>query len=173
MITDVGAFLRYFDGVHRRTVRDVSALPADAETWRPAPGPDEEASWGIPKIVGHMAESRTFFGGVCAGRGWRWEPWEERLDSRDSWAPALERSRERLAELLEVGPEQLRAKVPMLGDPGRSLSAWRALLMMVEHEVHHRSQLATYAGLNGWPVHQLFDRTNEWVVAHPQPSGDA
>lgn len=37
-------------------------------------------------------------------------------------------------------------------------------MMLVEHEVHHRAQLSTYAGLNGWPVRQTFDRTNEWVV---------
>jgi hypothetical protein len=25
-------------------------------------------------------------------------------------------------------------------------------MMMIEHEVHHRSQIDAYAGLNGWPV---------------------
>ena len=53
----------------------------------------------------------------------------------------------------------------MLDDHDRTMSAWRTLLMMTEHEVHHRSQIATYAGLNGWPVHQIFGRTNESVVS--------
>lgn len=45
------------------------------------------------------------------------------------------------------------------------ISAWRTLMMMAEHEIHHRAQISTYAGLNGWPVAQTFDRDNEWVVA--------
>jgi hypothetical protein len=39
------------------------------------------------------------------------------------------------------------------------------LMMRVEHEIHHWSQIATYAGLNGWEVAQVFGRDNEWVVA--------
>ncbi len=31
MITDIDAFLRYFDGVHRRALRDIGALPPEAE----------------------------------------------------------------------------------------------------------------------------------------------
>jgi uncharacterized damage-inducible protein DinB len=34
----------------------------------------------------------------------------------------------------------------MIDTPG-SLSGWRILMMMLEHEVHHRSQIDTYAGL--------------------------
>jgi uncharacterized damage-inducible protein DinB len=44
--------------------------------------------------------------------------------------------------------------------------------MMAEHEVHHRSQIMTYAGLNRWPVAQIFDRTYEEVVRLSSPDGD-
>ena len=166
MISDVASFLRYFDGIHTRTVRDVAALPPEAERWRPPPSTEGEASWGLPEIVRHIAEARRFFAGAFLGTGWIWEAWPGPLESREDWVPALERSRDELAVALAEAPdEQLRAKVPMLDDPDRTLSAWRTLMMMAEHEVHHRSQVATYAGLNGWPVHQIFGRTNEWVVA--------
>ena len=36
MITDPQAYLRYFDSIHRRTLRDVQALPEPAESWGPA-----------------------------------------------------------------------------------------------------------------------------------------
>lgn len=54
MINDPEAFLRYFDSIHRRTVRDILALPPPAESWRPTAGEGEKA-WSIAQIVHHMA----------------------------------------------------------------------------------------------------------------------
>ena len=52
----------------------------------------------------------------------------------------------------------------MIDTPG-SLSGWRILMMMLEHEVHHRSQIDTYAGLEGWPVPDIFERSAEAISA--------
>lgn len=167
MISDAEGFLRYFDAVHRRTVRDVSALPEEAESWTPPAG-EEEAAWGAEQIVRHLAEARGFFASAYLGKGWRWEPWDEALDGRDSWPVALERSAERFRTAVEGSdPGLLRRKLDLIGGGG-AVSGWRVLMMLVEHEVHHRSQLVTYAGLNGWPVNQLFGRSNEWVVGQLQ-----
>jgi hypothetical protein len=54
MITSIAAFLRYFDAVHRRAMRDVGALPPEADRWAPAAGTGEGA-WSINVLVGHMA----------------------------------------------------------------------------------------------------------------------
>jgi uncharacterized damage-inducible protein DinB len=59
----------------------------------------------------------------------------------------------------------LTRRVEMIDTPGATLSGWRLLMMMVEHEVHHRSQIDTYAGLQGWPVPQIFDRSAESIEA--------
>ena len=32
-------------------------------------------------------------------------------------------------------------------------------MMMIENEVHHRSQIDAYAGLEGWPVPDIFNRS--------------
>ncbi len=164
MISDVGAFLRYVGGIHRRTVRDVAALPDAAVAWRPEKG-EGEAAWGVPEIVRHIAEARLFFASAYDGDGWMWDPWPERVDAKPTWIPALDRSAEELAARLDGTPDEwLTRKIEPIGGEGIMLSGWRVLLMMVEHEVHHRAQISAYAGLNGWPVHQTFDRTNEWVV---------
>ena len=68
------------------------------------------------------------------------------------------------ATLRSAPADRLHAKVELIADPSRTMSAWRALMMMAEHEAAHRAQIGTYAGLNGWPVAQIFDRTNAWVV---------
>jgi uncharacterized damage-inducible protein DinB len=165
VISDVASFLRYFKGVHARTVRDVGSLPVEAETWRPPPSPDEEASWGVPEIVRHTAEARLFFAGAFTGEGWVWEPWPDPVKDKDSWVPALEASYESFGSKVGAAPEErLRERVEAIASDGPSLSGWRVLMMMCEHEVHHRSQLETYAGLNGWPVNQIFGRTYEWVT---------
>ena len=164
MIRDVESFLRYFGSVHRRTVRDVSALPKEAETWSPPYG-DGEDGWGIPKIVTHVAEARSFFTSAFSGRGWVWDSWPRELPTRDLWVPALEESAERLQTDLSGAPtEWLERKVEPIGGGDRLVAGWRLLMMLTEHEVQHRAQLMTYSGLNGWKVEQTFGRTNEWVV---------
>jgi uncharacterized damage-inducible protein DinB len=166
LITDIPSFLRYFEGVHGRTARDVGSLPQEAEPWRPPPSQDEESSWGVSEIVRHIAEARLFFASAFLGAGWVWDPWPDPVDRKDDWTAALERSFGAFSERVSEAPaERLREKVDPIAKEGRPLSGWRVLLMMVEHEVHHRSQLETYAGLNGWPVNQTFGRTNEWVVS--------
>ena len=164
MISDIGSFLDWFGGVHRRTVRDVSILPVEAETWAPATGTNEEA-WGVPKIVQHIAEARSFFANGFMGRGWVWEEWPEELHAKDGWVPALEGSLERFrADVGSASPDRLTARIQQIDTPDRTVSGWRALMMMAEHEVAHRSQIGAYAGLNGWPVAQIFGKTNEWVI---------
>jgi uncharacterized damage-inducible protein DinB len=100
------------------------------------------------------------------GKGWVWEAWPGPLDRRESWVPALEESFAAVTEDLGAAPAgRLHERVDPIANEGHPISGWRVLMMMVEHEVHHRSQLETYAGLNGWPVNQIFGRSNEWVVA--------
>lgn len=165
MIADVGSFLEWFRGVHRRTVRDVSLLPQEAETWIPSAPTEGDAVWGIPKLVAHIAEARLHFASVFLGRGWVWDDWPELLTGPESWVAALEDSMASLERSVSEAPaDRLTAKVEMIGDSGHTMSAWRALVMMAEHEIAHRAQIGAYAGLNGWPVAQIFDRTNEWVV---------
>ena len=69
MITDIDSFLRYFDAVHRRALRDGGALPPEAERWAPPSGEGENA-WGIGEIVRHMAGTRMYFARAYRGEGW-------------------------------------------------------------------------------------------------------
>jgi uncharacterized damage-inducible protein DinB len=166
LIADIPSFLRYFEGVHGRTTRDVGSLPEEAEAWKPPPSDDEESSWGIPEIVTHIAEARVFFASAFSGDGWVWDSWPDGLERREAWVPALDASFAKLsARLADADEGRLLHRIDPIAKEGRQLSGWRVLMMMAEHEVHHRSQLETYAGLNGWPVNQLFGRTNEWVVS--------
>jgi uncharacterized damage-inducible protein DinB len=163
MITDVESYLRFFDSVRRRTERDVAALPPAASAWRPPPA-GGEAGWGIGELVGHIGATRLYFASAYRGEGWiLTEPDIDRADQR-TWVPWLQSSAERFVALLRATPaEWLTRRIEMIDTPG-TLPGWRLLMMMLEHEVHHRSQIDTYAGLLGWNVPHIFERSFESIT---------
>ena len=163
MITDIDAFLRYFDAVHRRALRDIGALPPEAERWAPSGGGEGENAWSIGEIVRHIAGTRMYWARAYRGEGWIAD-WDVPITERQSsWLPALEAAAAEFRKRLEgTPPEWLTRKVPLIDTDG-SLSGWRLLMMMLEHEIHHRAQIDTYAGLQGWPVPDIYGRSAEQV----------
>jgi len=165
MVTDIASYLRFFDSVRRRTERDVAALPPAAQTWRP-PAREGEAGWSIGQIVAHIGVSRLYFASAYRGEGWIWGKAEMDPADRATWLPWLESSAARYDALLRSTPsEWLERRVDTIDTPGATLSGWRLLMMMLEHEVHHRSQIDSYAGLEGWPVPDIFNRSAESIDA--------
>jgi uncharacterized damage-inducible protein DinB len=165
MITDMASYLRFFDSVRRRTERDVAALPPAAAAWR-ARRVEAEAGWSIGQIVAHIGGSRLYFASAYRGEGWLWSEAEADPADQRTWLPWLEASAERYAALLRETPAAwLTRRIEMIDTPGATLSGWRLLMMMLEHEVHHRSQIDTYAGLEGWPVPDIFGRSAESIDA--------
>jgi len=161
MLTSIDAFLRYFDAVNRRALRDIAALPPEADGWTPQTG-EGEGAWSINKLIGHMAGSRLYFASAYRGEGWI-SPAPPDVSSRGRWLPALEDSVRDFRRQLEGTPvEWLDRKVQMIDSEG-GLSGWRVLMMMMEHDIHHRSQIDTYAGANGWDVPQIYNRAAETI----------
>jgi uncharacterized damage-inducible protein DinB len=161
MITSISSFLRYFDAVHRRAMRDIAALPPEADGWAPQHG-DGEGAWSINVLVGHMAGSRLYFANAYRGEGWI-SPQPPDTSRREHWLPALDESARVFTSVLADTPDAwLQRKVAMIDSDG-ALSGWRVLMMMVEHDIHHRSQIDTYAGLNGWPVPDIYNRSAETI----------
>src|SRR5437867_8347423 len=164
MFASIEAFLRYFDGLHRRTLRDIDALPPEAEAYKPATGEGENA-WGIGELVRHMAGSRLYFARAYRGEGWIFEYPLRDTASRSDWLPCLEEAADEFRRRLEDTPaDWLARKIKMIDTDGE-LSGWRILMMCLEHEVHHRSQIDTYAGLQAWPVPHIYGRSAEQVGA--------
>jgi len=161
MITSIDAFLRYFDAVHRRAMRDVGALPAEADGWAPPMGEGENA-WSINQIVGHMAGSRLYFASAYRGEGWISSPPPD-VSIRGRWLPALDESAVRFRRVLEGTPDALLSQKVAMIDSDGAISGWRVLMLMMEHDIHHRSQLDAYAGINGWDVPDIYGRSAERI----------
>ena len=162
MLQSIAGFLAYFDAVNRRAIRDVAALPPEADGWTPAAGTGEKA-WSINTLIGHMAGSRLYFARAYRGEGWI-SPTPPDVSARDLWLPALEESARRLRATLDGTPDAWLARKVQMIDTDRALSGWRILLMMMEHDIHHRSQIDTYAGLNGWDVPDIYGRSAEQIL---------
>ena len=161
MFKDIETFLRYFEGVNKRAMRDIAALPPEADGWKPQTGEGEKA-WGINTLVGHMCGSRLYFASAYSGQGWI-SPEPPDVSSREKWVPALQASFEEFrAKLAATPPEWLERRVDMI-DTEATLPGWRLLLMMLEHDIHHRSQIDTYAGINGRDVPQIYNRSAETI----------
>jgi len=164
MFTSIDAFLKYADGLQRRTVRDVAALPPEAEAYRPETG-EGEGAWSIGEIVRHIGGSRLYFARAYQGQGWIFDGPARQVESQADWLPVLEETAQEFRDRLSGTPaEWLERRIQMIDTDG-SLSGWRILMMCLEHEVHHRSQIDTYAGLHGWDVPQIYGRSAEQVGA--------
>jgi uncharacterized damage-inducible protein DinB len=153
MIASVSAFTDYFEGVRRRTHDFFGAIPAERVDWAPKPG---EYSCG--DIVRHVAASEVMFVGAVVDGCWRYPGHDHGV--APTLAAALARldaghaaARVRLGELADGALGERRLSL----EPGQPpVRVWRLLLAMVEHEVHHRSQLASYLTWMGIEAPDIF-----------------
>src|SRR2546428_12307834 len=128
MFTDIKTFLRYFDGVHRRALRDIGALPREAESYRPETG-EGEGAWSIGELVRHMAGSRLYFARAYRGEGWVFDYPLRDCGSQTDWLTCLEESMAECRRWLEgTSSNCLSRKIRML-DTGGRISGWCVLLM--------------------------------------------
>jgi uncharacterized damage-inducible protein DinB len=165
MIDSVAEFARYFEGVRRRTWAAVDRVGPDMLDWRPRPG---EMTCG--EIVRHVAGAERFFvtkvvedrftGDLDPGAALDHAATRTRLESVH---------REQMARLAGLSDDVLRA--PRRDLDGGSVKAWRFLMAMVEHEIHHRSQLDCYLAEAGVEPPQIYGWRMEDVMARVARDG--
>ena len=153
MITSGPTFADYFDGVRRRTRDFFSGIPAERIDWAPRAG-----EYTCGDIVRHVAAAETMFVGAVVDGHWRYAGHIRAV------APTLTAALAHLdaghveasARLRGLADSALQQTRPSLEPGARAVHTWRLLLAMVEHEVHHRSQLASYLTLMGVEAPDIF-----------------
>lgn len=164
MVT-IEQFLHHFRRQRRWTRELVAAIPEEYFDWAPA-----EGCFGCGDLVRHLMQAEVFWRRllVAGVRGEAFDPFglqgppEERMRrfrtpnleaSRNprygaSFAQALERweeiQRQTEAELAGIRPEALQEAKIQHPLTGVKAPLWEFLLIMVEHEAHHRGQLSAY-----------------------------
>ncbi|MGH7331416.1 MAG: DinB family protein, partial [Candidatus Rokuibacteriota bacterium] len=159
VINSVGDFIRYFEGVRRRTRSVIEQVSPELLDWRPRPG-----EFTCSDIVRHLAGAERFF--VTKVLEDRWtadlDPGLP-LDHGATRAHLDEVHRAEMGRLADLPDERLQA--PLRDLDGGQVKTWRLLMAMVEHEVHHRSQLDAYLAEAGVEPPQLYGYRMEDVVA--------
>ncbi len=151
MITSTPEFIKYFEGIRRRTLNYVRVVPADRLAWSP-----KEGEFTCADIIRHIIAAEKMFVRVAMEGNWNYEGHEpEGEQSLDELIALLESTHSVAMEKLKQFPDQ-DLNAPRYGPKkeGHPLQAWRWLMAMTEHEIHHRSQLAVYLSLmNVQPPH--------------------
>jgi uncharacterized damage-inducible protein DinB len=144
-IRNIDAFLSYFNGVRKRTLRVLRATPADKLEWRHSDG-----VFSIGDLARHIAavERHTFAENVF-GRPSRYcGCGTELADGLENVVAFMDKMHAETVELLaQMMPEDLnRNGVTPQGNPTPAGALLRA---MIEHEIHHRGEMYVYLALLG------------------------
>jgi uncharacterized damage-inducible protein DinB len=133
MLQSVQSFIEYFEGVRCRTLRYVQVIPPDSVDWTP-----REGEFTCGEIVRHLAAAEEMFVGVVIEGKWRYPGHDGALpsDLETTLARLDADHTQAMARLSELPDEELYQPRPTLNGP--PVKAWRLLMAMVEHEVHHR-----------------------------------
>jgi uncharacterized damage-inducible protein DinB len=152
MIQNVDRFIRYFDGIRRRTLNFAQEIPDNRINWSP-----KEGAFTYGDILRHLAAvERITIHVVVQGR-WQAYPGHDKslannLEEILSYLEATHaESMGRLHTLPDSGLE-----LPRPAITGRPIKAWQLLMSVIEHEVHHRSQLASYLEMMGIEPPQIY-----------------
>jgi uncharacterized damage-inducible protein DinB len=160
MIHSVDSFIGYFEGIRRRTLNYIRVLPPDRLGWSPRAG---EFSCG--ELVQHLAAAEQMFVGAAVDGRWYYSG--HAVDPQQSLdaliANLVSGHAAGVARLRGLPDAALLDPRPTLEGP--TTKAWRLLMAMVEHEIHHRSQLALYLALMGVEPPQIYGLGVEDVIA--------
>jgi len=158
-IRDLGEFLNYFDKVHQRTMNVVRAIPPDQVDWR-----FREGKFTLGDLVRHIAAAnRYIFVEVARGNRSAYAGCGKELGA--SYEEILRFVEQMNRESLEIlkgfsaGDLNRKCTTP----DGASITTWKWLRSMIEHEVHHRGQIFTYLALLGVASPPLYGLTSEQV----------
>jgi len=158
----VETFLNYFDSIHARTARLLPLIPPDKLELSPT-----ERNFSFGDTIRHLAAiERHMFVALATGEVNRYQGHGTDLadgyDEVISYYEQLHKaSKERLNTLNDADLLK-KCETPA----GASISTWKWLRAMIEHEIHHRGQLYLMLSLIEVETPPIFGLTSEQVSDH-------
>lgn len=161
----------YWEKVRQRTLKVIACIPPDKFDWRYA-----ESKFSFADIIRHLATiERYMYAETVQFKPSRYPGHSAEaavgLGSANSSQPADSPDRvlalfhqlhqESVAIFSQLTPEDLQKKCTTPG--GVSITVWKWLRAMVEHEVHHRAQIYIYLGMLGITTPPIYGLTSEEV----------
>lgn len=159
-IQSLSLFLDYLDKVHQRTMRVIRCIPPDKLEWTYRPG-----KFTLGDLVRHIAAiERYMFAETVSGRPSAYPGCGKDLaDGYENVLSFVEKLHaESVAIFSNLTEAELRGKCTT--PDGASLTVWKWLRAMLEHEIHHRGQIYLYLALLDVPTPPLYGLTSEQVL---------
>jgi uncharacterized damage-inducible protein DinB len=152
MIKSVESYIRYFDGIRRRTLNFARAIPPDKIDWAPA-----EDEFSLGDILRHLAGIEAITIHAVVKGVWQTYPGHDSslAHDLDEILSLLEETHTNTMSMLRGLPDAELAQ-PRPAITGEPTKAWGLLMAIIEHEIHHRSQLASYLTMLGIEPPQIY-----------------
>jgi uncharacterized damage-inducible protein DinB len=162
MLQTVEDFIKYLDSIRRRTLNYLRLVPPDQLDWSP-----KEGEFTCGDILRHLIAAEKMFVRVALEGCWNYEGSEAGANQSLSELLALLEAThaETMDKLKRASDQDLNTLRPGPTREGRPIQAWRWLMVLGEHEIHHRSQLAVYLSLMGVEPPQIFGLGVEDLIA--------
>lgn len=160
-IRTIGPFLEYWQSVRKRTKRVAAVIPDDRLDWTYQPG-----KFTFGDIIRHLATiERYMYAETVQGKPSIYPGYDTSLQQEnESPIQLMERlDYESIAIFSRLTDEGLAAKCTT--PAGTSITVWKWLRAMVEHEAHHRGQIYMMLSMLGVPTPPLYGLTEEEVRA--------
>lgn len=160
-IANTHAFLDYYEKVRQRTHKVIACIPPEKHDWRYA-----EGKFSFADIIRHLAAIERYMYAENAqlkpsrypGHG------RELADGPDNVLEFFKRMHQESVEIFSrLSADDLQKKCVTPGNV--SITVWKWLRAMVEHEVHHRAQIYIYLGMLGVATPPIYGLTSEEVKA--------
>lgn len=160
-IRSMESFLAYYQKIRSRTNELIAVVPPDQLEWTYSTG-----KFTIGDIIRHIAcIERYMYAETAAGRKSSYHGCKSSIASGYKNVLQLFNAlhEESTTIFMSLRDEDLHRKCITPG--GNSITTWKWLRALVEHEVHHRGQLYVYLGLLGIATPPIFGLTSEEVEA--------
>lgn len=165
--TSTSEFLDYFGKVRQRTLKVIACIPSEKFEWRYADG-----KFSFADVIRHLgaierymwAENAQLKPSRYPGHG------RELADGPENVLEFFDRMHQESMEIFgRLSDEDMKRKCLTPG--GAPITVWKWLRAMIEHEVHHRSQIYVYLGMLGIPTPPIYGLTSEEVKERSQDIG--
>ena len=150
--------LEYFGKTHERTMRVVRCIPPDKVDWS-----FRQGKFTLGDLARHIAAiNRYMYAETLSGRASRYAGCGRELGaSYDAIVSFMERSH---AESVEIISHLTDANAKCRTPDGASITVWKWIRAMFEHEAHHRGQIYIYLAMLEVPTPPLYGLTSEQVA---------
>ena len=160
-IKTIQPFLDYWQSVRRRTKRVVASIPPERMDWTYLPG-----KFTFADIIRHLATiERYMYAETVQGKPSSYPGYAASLQEEgESPIEFMDRlDNESIEMFKQLNDEDLTKKCTT--PAGSSITTWKWLRAMVEHEVHHRGQIFMMLSMIGVTAEPLYGLTEEEVRA--------